>query len=90
MHQKAGVQVVAIPAVGKISAKQQAVEHSPTFRRGYRWRAGIEGRIPSLRRDYGLRRCASHGMGGLGNLAECSNENTGLRAIASNIQLNYH
>ena len=59
------MQVVAIPAVGKISAKRQAVEHSPTFRRGYRWRAGIEGRIHSLRRDYGLRRCAYHGMAGL-------------------------
>jgi transposase, IS5 family len=63
--EEAGVQVVAIPAVGKISAKRQAVEHSPPFRRGYRWRAGIEGRIHSLRRDYGLRRCAYHGMAGL-------------------------
>jgi transposase, IS5 family len=63
--EEAGVQVVAIPAVGKISAKRQAVEHSPPFRRGYRWRAGIEGRIHSLRRDYGLRRCAYHSMAGL-------------------------
>jgi Transposase DDE domain len=45
-----------------ISAKQQAVEHSRTFRRAYRWRAGIEGRINSLRRDYGLRRGAYLGM----------------------------
>jgi IS5 family transposase len=63
--EEAGVKTVAIPAVGKVSAKRQAVEHSPHFRRGYRWRAGIEGRIHSLRRDYGLRRCAYHGMAGL-------------------------
>jgi len=63
--EEAGVRTVAIPAVGTVSAKRQAVEHSPPFRRGYRWRAGIEGRIHSLRRDYGLRRCAYHGMHGL-------------------------
>jgi IS5 family transposase len=63
--EEAGVKTVAIPAVGKVSAKRQAIEHSPPFRRGYRWRAGIEGRIHSLRRDYGLRRCAYHGMHGL-------------------------
>lgn len=63
--EQAGVQVVAIPAVGKVSAKQHAVEHGRPFRRAYRWRAGIEGRINSLRRDYGLRRCAYHGMAGL-------------------------
>jgi IS5 family transposase len=63
--QEAGVQVVAIPAVGKVSAERQAAERGRRFRRGYRWRAGIEGRINSLRRDYGLRRCAYHGMAGL-------------------------
>lgn len=63
--EEAGVKTVAIPAVGKASAKRQAEEHSRTFRRAYRWRAGIEGRINSLRRDYGLRRCAYHGMAGL-------------------------
>jgi len=48
--------------VGKISAKRQADEHLPPFRRGYRGLAGIEGRIHSMRRDDGLRRCAYHGM----------------------------
>ncbi|HEV7128739.1 MAG TPA: hypothetical protein VGN32_15015, partial [Ktedonobacterales bacterium] len=33
--------------------------------RRYRWRAGIEARIHSLRRDYGLARCRSHGLVGL-------------------------
>jgi IS5 family transposase len=63
--EQAGVKTVAIPAVGKVSAHQQTVERSRSFRRGYLWRAGIEGRINSLRRDYGLRRCAYHGMAGL-------------------------
>ena len=31
----------------------------------YRCRAGIEGRMHSLRRDYGLARCRSHGLVGL-------------------------
>jgi len=59
-----GVQVVAIAAVGKVSVVRQAVEHSRRWKRGYRWRAGIEGRIASLRRDYGLCTCAYHGQNG--------------------------
>jgi len=63
--QGAGVKLVAIPAVGKVSAERQAVERGRRFRRAHRWRAGIEGRINSLRRDYGLRHCAYHGLSGL-------------------------
>jgi transposase, IS5 family len=37
--EEAGVKTVAIPAVGKVSAPRQAVEHGRQFRRGYRWRA---------------------------------------------------
>jgi IS5 family transposase len=54
--QEAGVKTVSIPGVGKVSGQRQAVERSRQFRRAYRWRAGIEGRINRLRRDYGLRR----------------------------------
>lgn len=60
-----GVEVVAIPAVGKISPLRQAVEGTRRWRRAYRWRAGIEGRIASLRRDYGLRTCDYHGQDGM-------------------------
>jgi transposase, IS5 family len=60
-----GVKLVAIPAVGKTSAEQRAVEKTRRWKRGYRWRAGIEGRIHSLRRDYGLRRCGYHGENGM-------------------------
>jgi transposase, IS5 family len=75
----AGVQVVAIPAVGKISVVRQAVEHSRRWKRGYRWRAGIEGRIASLRRDYGLRKSAYHGQDGMERWI-------GLGVIASNLR----
>ncbi len=61
----AGVEVVAIPAVGKVSPLRRAVERTRRLRRAYRWRAGIEGRIASLRRDYVLRGCAYHGQDGM-------------------------
>src|SRR6266516_4861398 len=61
----AGVEIVAIPAVGKISPLRQAVEGTRRWKRAYRWRAGIEGRSASLRRDYGLRRCDYHGQDGM-------------------------
>jgi IS5 family transposase len=35
------------------------------FRRAYRWRTGIEGRISLLRRRFGWRRCRYHGEAGL-------------------------
>ena len=61
----AGVRHVVAPAAGRVSAERRASEHTRAWKRRYRWRAGIEGRIHSLRRDYGLRRCRSHGEVGL-------------------------
>ena len=63
--QRLGVTHVVIPRTGPLSATQRARERERTWRRRYRWRAGIEGRIHSLRRDYGLARCRSHGVVGL-------------------------
>jgi transposase, IS5 family len=60
-----GVTHVVIPRTGPLSAAQRAREHARVWKRRYRWRAGIEGRIHSLRRDYGLARCRSHGQIGL-------------------------
>src|SRR2546421_8508856 len=60
-----GVKCVAIPAAGKLSEERQALERSRTWRRGYRWRAGIEGRIASLRRDFGWRKSRYHGQDGM-------------------------
>ncbi len=71
----AGVKLMAIPAVGKGSA----VQHTRSFKRGYRWRAGIEGRIASLRRDFGWRKSAYHGEDGMERWL-------GLGVIASNLR----
>jgi transposase, IS5 family len=60
-----GVTHVVIPWTGTPSAAQRACEQQRSWRRRYRWRAGIEGRIHSLRRDYGLLRSRSHGLLGL-------------------------
>ena len=63
--QSLGVRHVVIPWTGTLSAARRAHEHERRWRRRYRWRAGIEGRIYSLRRDYGLARSRSHGEVGL-------------------------
>jgi IS5 family transposase len=61
---EAGVTHLIIPRSGSVSASQRATEQERSWRRRYRWRAGIEGRLSSLRRDYGLRRCPDHGEDG--------------------------
>jgi IS5 family transposase len=76
---EAGVKRMAIPAAGPISEERRAVERTRSFRRGYRWRAGIEGRIASLRRDYGWRQSAYHGQDGMERWL-------GLGVIASNLR----
>jgi IS5 family transposase len=63
---QAGVKQVALPRVGKATAERKELEKGRRFRRGYRFRAGIEGRIHSLRRDFGLKRCRYHGSSGMG------------------------
>jgi transposase, IS5 family len=63
--QRLGVRHVVIPWTGNLSAARRAVEQDRGWRRRYRWRAGIEGRIHSLRRDFGLVRSRSHGLVGL-------------------------
>lgn len=60
-----GGQHVVIPRSGPMTAEQRAREHERDWKRRYRWRAGIEGRIQRLRRDYGLARVHSHGAEGL-------------------------
>jgi IS5 family transposase len=63
--QAVGVRYVVVPVSGRPTSQQRAQERTRAWKRRYRWRAGIEGRIHSLRRDYGLRRCRSHGEVGL-------------------------
>jgi len=61
----AGVRRVALPHTGRPSAASRARERERWFQRGYRWRAGIEGRIGVLQRGYGLARCPDHGAAGV-------------------------
>jgi IS5 family transposase len=61
----AGVRRVALPHTGRPTAASRARERQRWFRRGYRWRAGIEGRIGALQRRYGLDRCPDHGADGV-------------------------
>lgn len=57
---------VCLPASGRAPPDRVRVERERWFRRGYRFRAGIEGRVHALRRDFGLRRCRYHGEAGMG------------------------
>ena len=66
LAREAGVKRIALPWVGRASQARQQQEKERWFRRGYRFRAGIEGRIHVLRRDYGLKRCRYHGEAGMG------------------------
>jgi IS5 family transposase len=61
----AGVRRVALPKRGRVGPADRARERARWFRRGHRFRAGIEGRISVLRRRFGLRRCRDHGPTGL-------------------------
>jgi IS5 family transposase len=74
-----GVKQIAIPASGPLSEERKALERSRSFRRGYRFRAGIEGRIASLRRDYGWSKSRYHEQEGMERWL-------GLGVLASNLR----
>ena len=61
-----GIKQVVLPQTGRVSQARQAHERQHWFRRGFRFRAGIEGRINAVRRWYELARCREHGEAGLG------------------------
>lgn len=57
-----GVVVVCIPQRGgKKTVDREAYEKSPEFKKGQRFRAGIEGRISVLFRGRGMKRCLAEG-----------------------------
>lgn len=57
-----GVKLVCIPQRGgKRTASREAFEKSPEFKKGQRFRAGIEGRISVLFRGRGMKRCLAKG-----------------------------
>src|SRR2546425_2290996 len=60
--QTAGVTLPCIPqSGGKRSPKRESLEKSPAFKRGQRFRAGIEGRISVLFRGRGMKRALVEG-----------------------------
>lgn len=61
----AGIKYVALPQPGAKSDERQAYEAQPWFRAALRFRAGIEGRISSLKRARHLSRCPNHGETGV-------------------------
>jgi transposase, IS5 family len=60
--QRAGVEVISMPQRGghKTPARE-SYEKSPAFKKGQRFRAGIEGRISVLFRGRGMKRCLAEG-----------------------------
>jgi IS5 family transposase len=65
LAQEAGVKRVALPKSGKLSEKRKRHENQRWFRRGFRFRAGIEGRISVLGRAFGFDLCLDHGEEGM-------------------------
>ena len=60
--QKVGVKQVSIPQRGgQKTAEREALERSQAFKKGQRFRAGIEGRISVLFRGRGMKRCRTKG-----------------------------
>ena len=66
LAKEAGVKHVALPHVGKAPPERRAEEKGHRFREAYQFRAGIEGRIHVLRRDYNLKQSRYHGERGMG------------------------
>jgi IS5 family transposase len=60
-----GVKYTAIPKPGAKSPNRVSHEKQPWFRRGHKWRPGIEGRISLLKRRHKLGRCLYHGEDGM-------------------------
>jgi IS5 family transposase len=59
------IKQIVLPKTGRVSKERQTHERQGWFRRGFRFRAGIEGRIRVLKRDFGLGRCLDHGEDGM-------------------------
>ena len=77
---EAGVKRVVLPYAGTASGERKAHERQRWFRKGFRFRAGIEGRISVLRRRFRLDRCLYQGEAGLGRWV-------GWGIVASNLNM---
>jgi len=78
----AGVRHVAIPVSGGPPLPQQLRSQPRWFRRAYRWRAGIEGRIGVLKAGFGFDRCRDHGEDGFARWVIFGTLVANLRTIA--------
>ena len=65
LAQEAGVKRIVLLKSGPLSHEREQHEKQRWFRRGFRFRAGIEGRISVLVRTFGLDRCPEHGEEGM-------------------------
>ena len=65
LAQEAGVKRIVLPKSGRLSQEREQHEKQRWFRRGFRFRAGIEGRISVLGRAFGLSCCLDHGEEGM-------------------------
>ena len=61
---KRGIKRVCLPKAGKKSKQRQEYERQGWFRRGLRYRAGIEGRISVMKRRGQLGKCGDKGESG--------------------------
>ena len=59
-----GIRHVVIPRKGKPGKARQAAERRRAFRRAIKWRTGSEGRISTLKRQYGQDRTRLDGTEG--------------------------
>ena len=59
-----GVAQIAIPQTGQRTPERTAYEKQDWFKKGQRFRNGIEGRISVVKRTVQLRRCPAHGADG--------------------------
>jgi len=59
-----GVKRVALPARGRLSETRARRQKERWFKRGLRWRAGIESRISTLKHPFSMRRATYKGEGG--------------------------
>jgi IS5 family transposase len=64
LAQKVGVTTIAIPQRGTVTKERKAQQRTPAFKKGQRFRNGIEGRISVLIRTVQIRHCPYHGLDG--------------------------
>jgi IS5 family transposase len=63
--QALGVKKVSVPNKKSKSEVRKHLQHQRWFRSGQKWRTGSEGRISTLKRRHGLRRCLYPGLEGM-------------------------